>query len=80
MKLFCQFFISLFVSFTLLGEQALFNGKDLEGWDGNPLHWSVEDGAIVGVNTKENPTKGNTFLIWKGGNLKDFDLTLECKI
>ena len=44
------------------------------------LFWSVEDGAIVGVNTKENPTKGNTFLIWKGGNLKDFDLTLECKI
>ena len=80
MKLFCQSFISLFVSFTLLGEQALFNGKDLEGWDGNPIHWSVEDGAIVGVNTKENPTKGNTFLIWKGGNLKDFDLTLECKI
>ena len=80
MNFFCQFFLSLFVSFTLLGEQALFNGKDLEGWDGNPLHWSVEDGAIVGVNTKENPTKGNTFLIWKGGNLKDFDLVLECKI
>ena len=41
---------------------------------------SVEDGAIVGVNTAENPTKGNTFLIWKGGTLKNFDLTLECKI
>ena len=80
MKLFCQFFLSSLISFTLLGEQSLFNGKDLEGWDGNPIHWSVEDGAIVGVNTKENPTKGNTFLIWKGGNLKDFDLTLECKI
>jgi hypothetical protein len=80
MKLFYQFFVSLSVSFTLLGEQSLFNGKDLEGWDGNPIHWSVEDGAIVGVNTKENPTKGNTFLIWKGGNLKNFDLTLECKI
>ena len=80
MKLFCQFFVSLSLSLTLLGEQSLFNGKDLEGWDGNPIHWSVEDGAIVGVNTKENPTKGNTFLIWKDGNLKDFDLTLECKI
>ena len=80
MKLFCQFFVSLSLSLTLLGEQSLFNGKDLDGWDGNPLHWSVEDGAIVGVNTKENPTKGNTFLIWKDGNLKDFDLTLECKI
>jgi hypothetical protein len=80
MKFFITLFLSSLVSFTLLGEQSLFNGKDLEGWDGNPLHWSVEDGAIVGVNTKENPTKGNTFLIWKGGNLKDFDLTLECKI
>ena len=65
---------------TLVAEKSLFDGQSLEGWDGNPLHWSVEDGAIVGVNTKENPTKGNTFLIWKGGNLKDFDLTLECKI
>ena len=80
MKSFITLFLSSFVSFTLLGEQALFNGKDLEGWDGNPIHWSVEYGAIVGVNTKENPTKGNTFLIWKDGNLKDFDLTLECKI
>ena len=80
MKRFCQFFVSLSLSLTLLGEQSLVNGKDLEGWDGNPIHWSVMDGAIVGVNTKENPTKGNTFLIWKDGNLKDFDLTLECKI
>ena len=80
MKFFITLFLSSLVSFTLLGEQSLFNGKDLEGWDGNPLHWSVEDGAIVGMNTKENPTKGNTFLIWKGGNLKNFDLTLECKI
>ena len=80
MKFFITLFLSSLVPFTLLGEQSLFNGKDLEGWDGNPLHWSVEDGAIVGVNTKENPTKGNTFLIWKGGELQDFDLTLECKI
>ena len=80
MKFFITLFLSSLLSFTLFGEQSLFNGKDLEGWDGNPLHWSVEDGAIVGMNTKENPTKGNTFLIWKGGNLKDFDLTLECKI
>ena len=65
---------------TLIAEKSLFDGQSLEGWDGNPLHWSVEDGVIVGVNTKENPTKGNTFLIWKGGELKDFDLSLECKI
>ena len=71
--------VSLF-PFTLVAEKSLFDGQTLDGWDGNPLHWSVEEGAIVGINTKENPTKGNTFLIWKGGELKDFDLTLECKI
>tara|TARA_B100002019_G_scaffold97541_1_gene83918 strand:- start:2769 stop:3449 length:681 start_codon:yes stop_codon:yes gene_type:complete len=72
--------INLSLSFTLLGEQTLFNGENLDGWDGNPLHWSVVNGAIVGVNTEENPTKGNTFLIWQGGSLNDFDLSLQCKI
>ncbi|HAF58820.1 MAG TPA: DUF1080 domain-containing protein [Opitutae bacterium] len=80
MKHFITIFALLGLAVSLLGEQQLFNGKTLEGWDGNPIHWSVEDGAIVGVNTKEKPTKGNTFLIWKGGNLSNFDLTLECKI
>ena len=80
MKHFITLFAFLVLAVSLLGEQQLFNGKTLEGWDGNPIHWSVEDGAIVGVNTKEKPTKGNTFLIWKGGNLSNFDLTLECKI
>lgn len=70
----------LFASNQLLEGKSLFDGKTLDGWDGNPVHWSVKDGAIVGQNTKENPTKGNTFLIWKGGVLKDFDLTLDCKI
>ena len=65
---------------SLSAEQSLFDGKTLKGWDGNPDHWRVENGAILGENTKEKPTKGNTFLIWKGGTLKDFDLTLEYKI
>ena len=80
MKSIFSFFVSFLLPFTLLAEQSLFDGKTLDGWDGNPLHWSVEEGVIVGVNTVENPTKGNTFLIWKGGSLSDFDLTLECKI
>jgi len=70
----------IFTSFSLFGGKSIFDGKTLDGWDGNPVHWSVKDGAIVGENTKENPTKGNTFLIWKGGVLKDFDLTLDYKI
>jgi 3-keto-disaccharide hydrolase len=57
--------------------KALFNGKDLSGWDGDPRLWSVKDGAIHGETTAENPAKGNTFLIWKGGMLNDFELRLS---
>ena len=62
------------------GFKPLFNGKDLSGWDGNPDFWSVQNGVIVGQTTAEKPTKGNTFLIWKGGELRDFELHASCKI
>ena len=57
--------------------QVIFNGKDLSGWDGDPKLWSVRDGAIHGETTADNPAKGNTFIIWKDGVLKDFDLRLS---
>ena len=59
---------------------ALFNGKDLTGWDGNPKFWSVRDGAITGQTTAENPTKGNTFLIYTGGDVDNFELRFKYKI
>ncbi|MDB5345842.1 MAG: hypothetical protein JWP89_4219 [Schlesneria sp.] len=58
------------------GSQVIFNGKDLTGWDGDPRLWSVKDGAIHGETTAENAAKGNTFLIWKDGTTKDFELRL----
>mgnify|MGYP003327852569 CR=1 FL=1 len=33
------------------GFKPIFNGKDLDGWDGNPDFWSVKDGAITGQTT-----------------------------
>jgi hypothetical protein len=62
------------------GMVQLFNGKDLDGWDGDQRLWSVKDGVLRGETTKENPTTGNTFLIWKGGELGDFDLRLKFKL
>lgn len=59
------------------GMVSLFNGKDLTGWDGDPRLWSVKEGVIHGETTAENPAKGNTFLIWKGGVLKNFELRLS---
>ena len=59
------------------GMQSIFNGHDLTGWDGDPRLWSVREGAIRGETTAENPAKGNTFILWKGGKTKDFDLRLS---
>ena len=57
--------------------KRIFNGKDLAGWDGDPRLWSVKEGAFRGETTAENPAKGNTFLIWKEGVTKDFELRLS---
>ncbi len=62
------------------GWQTIFDGKTLDGWDGNPDFWRVEDGAITGQTTAEKPTKGNTFIIWRKGETANFELKLEYKI
>jgi len=59
---------------------ALFNGKDLSGWKGNPDNWSVVDGVIVGETTEDDPLPYNQFLIWEGEPVEDFVLTAELKL
>ena len=59
--------------------QNIFNGKDLSNWQGDHTFWSVKDGVILGQTTKENPT-GGTFLVWKGGELSDFEVTLQARV
>ena len=61
------------------GFETIFDGKTLKGWNGDPKFWSVKDGAITGKTTKENPTKGNIFIIWEG-KTGNFDLRLDYKI
>ncbi|MDC0261693.1 DUF1080 domain-containing protein [Planctomycetaceae bacterium] len=56
---------------------SIFNGKNLDGWNGDSRLWSVKDGVIHGETTTEIPTKGNTFLLWKEGTTKDFELRLS---
>ncbi|MDB6072050.1 MAG: hypothetical protein JWL81_3221 [Verrucomicrobiales bacterium] len=58
----------------------LFNGKNLDGWDGDSRFWKVEDGCITGQTTAEVPTEANTFLIWNQGEVDDFEFTAEYKI
>lgn len=62
------------------GFVCLFDGKSLDGWEGKTQFWSVRDGAITGQTTADNPTKGNTFLIWRGGKVGDFELRLQFRM
>ncbi len=59
---------------------SIFDGKTLNGWEGNANYWRVENGSIVGEITADKLLKANTFLIWRGGTPKDFELKLEFKI
>jgi hypothetical protein len=55
----------------------LFNGKDLEGWEGHENLWSVKDGVIIAKN--KEPIKVSTYLLTKR-KFTDFRLTLSTKL
>src|SRR5690625_3693623 len=95
-SLFILFTGLLFVSFTACnsgksgttgdskkekdGFTSIFDGETLDGWEGLPDFWKVEDGDLVGFTTEENPLQANTFLIWREGQPSDFELKLDFKI
>ncbi len=62
------------------GFKPIFDGKTLAGWDGDPTYWRVENGALVGEITPATVIKSNTFIIWRGGKPKDFELKLDYRI
>ena len=56
---------------------SLFDGKSLDGWEGDEKVWRVADGVIVGGSMQGN--KQNEFLASKK-SYKDFVLKLEWKL
>ena len=62
------------------GFVSIFDGKTLNGWDGDPNFWRVENGEIVGETTAEKVMTLNSFLIWRGGKVRDFELKLEFRM
>jgi hypothetical protein len=62
------------------GFQSIFDGASMKGWDGDPTFWRAENGALVGESTADRPMKQNTFLIWRGGEPKDFELKVEFRM
>lgn len=55
----------------------LFNGKNLDGWEGHEELWSVKDGVIVARNT--SPIKVSTYLLTKR-KFTDFRLVFAAKL
>ena len=90
LRLFCSFLLLAtgFVSAqkppaadeTTPGFEPIFDGKTLNGWEGDSTFWRAEGDAIVGQSTMENPLKQNTFIIWRGGTTKDFELKLDFRM
>lgn len=76
MKILCGVLLS---AGPLLAAEPLFDGKTLQGWNGKPEHWRVEDGAITGEIPADKPLKGNEWIFWDG-EVHDFDLTVEFRI
>ena len=62
------------------GFVSIFNGTSLDGWDGDPRYWRVEDHEIVGEVTPATLLKQNNFLIWRGGAPANFELKAEFRI
>jgi len=61
------------------GFEQIFNGRDLTGWDGDPAFWSVEDGVIVARVEPSVQVRNHSYLIWQGGNVRDFELRLAMR-
>ncbi|MFM8477804.1 MAG: DUF1080 domain-containing protein [Planctomycetaceae bacterium] len=56
--------------------QTLFNGRDLDGWEGDERYWSISRGCIRGANT--SPVPSSTYLFTKK-KLRNFRLLFEVR-
>lgn len=62
------------------GFASIFDGKTLNGWEGDQKYWRVDNGEMVGEITPDTLIKSNTFLIWRGGEPDDFELKVDFRI
>jgi hypothetical protein len=61
------------------GFVQIFDGT-LKDWDGDPVYWRVENGTLIGEVRPDTLLKRNTFIIWRGGEVTDFELKLEYRV
>jgi hypothetical protein len=61
------------------GWVQIFDGKTLDGWNGNPEIWHVADGAIIGESSPEKPS-GTTNIFYTKAQPGNFMLKMEIKL
>jgi hypothetical protein len=62
------------------GFVQIFDGKSLAGWEGDTNYWRVENGCLVGEVTPDKLLKQNSFIVWRGGETRDFELKVEYRV
>jgi hypothetical protein len=61
------------------GFESIFDGT-LKHWEGDPTYWRAENGTLIGEVTPTTLLKQNSFIIWRGGEVADFELKLEYRV
>ncbi len=64
------------------GFTQIFDGRTLNGWDGDPAIWRVENGAMVGESTDPRVRPPNTYISYHGldAGKTDADKTKELAV
>lgn len=60
--------------------KSLFDGKTLDGWEGDDRFWRADNGVIVGQTTETVTTKKNTFLVYAEQEFGDFELRFSYRV
>jgi hypothetical protein len=60
------------------GFESIFNGRDLTGWEGSAEYWKVQDACLTG--TADGTLKYNRFIVWRGGDVENFELRIQVKV
>ena len=86
----CVVILSILISFVScktsqqskdnLGFYPIFNGQNLDGLEGDPKYWRIENGVLVGEVTPETILKNNSFIIYKKEQPENFEIKLEYRI
>jgi hypothetical protein len=62
------------------GFQPIFDGRTLQGWEGDTKYWRADNGVLIGEITPETVIKSNTFVIYTAAKPRDFELKLDYRI